>query len=144
MLSLCSVPAALLAKDDQFQHHHVSQIAKAKTAELNPLILEMRLLDNVFKEVVSAVSLSDSSGVIKALESMHGTMEKTHEGVHSGTVKIPKNADKLEEFVKMDKDFHNDLDTLAHAAHENNSKEMADLTKKLLDGCINCHQIFRK
>lgn len=145
MLSLGSLPAILSAQDDHSLHHHGTKAAEAaKTGGPNPLISEMRILDNVFREVVSAVSLGDGAAVHKELEAMHGTMEKTHEGVHSGTVRTPKNADRVKEFVKMDKEFHSDLEALAHAAHMNNMKDMLDLTKRLLEGCVNCHQTFRR
>lgn len=71
-------------------------------------------------------------------------MEKTHEGVHAGTVKTPKNPAKVKEFVKMDKEFHSKLETLAHAAQKNDQKKKLLLTKQLLDGCVSCHQMFRK
>ena len=89
------------------------------------------------------MSLGDGQRVHHALHSMHGTMEKTHEGVHRGTVKIPKNADKLDTFVKMDTDFHGDLEKLAAAASKNDQRAMVSLTKGLLDGCVNCHRMFR-
>ncbi|MBF0345207.1 MAG: cytochrome c [Nitrospirae bacterium] len=107
------------------------------------LVEEMLKLDGVFHEVVSGVALGDGERVHKALENMHGTLEKTHEGVRSGTVSIPKNKQNLKEFVKLDKAFHKELEALAHAAHENNQKVMLVLTKKLLDGCVNCHSKFR-
>lgn len=145
MLSLCSMPVILPAQEDHSLHPHGTEtVEAAKTAGPNPLISEMRILDGVFREVVSAVALGDGAAVHKALEAMHGTREKTDEGVHSGAVRIPKNADRLEEFVKMDRGFHSDLEKLVHAAHMNNRKSMVALTKKLLDGCVNCHQTFRK
>jgi cytochrome c556 len=110
----------------------------------NPLIEEMMTLDRVFRDVVSAVSLRDNEGVHKALESMHGTMEKTHEGVHSGSVVIPRNATRVKEFIQMDRDFHEKLESLANAAHRNDQKNMLKLTKQLLDDCVRCHQMFRK
>jgi hypothetical protein len=111
---------------------------------LNPLIEEMMILDRVFRDVVSAVALGDNNGVHKALESMHGTMEKTHEGVHGGSVVIPKNATRVKEFVQMDREFHEKLESLAGAAHRNDQKNMLVLTKQLLDGCVRCHEMFRK
>jgi cytochrome c556 len=71
-------------------------------------------------------------------------MEKTHEAVHKGAVHIPRNADRIQEFLKMDKQFHTDLDSLAAAAAKNDAKTMLDLAKKLMDGCVSCHQKFRK
>jgi hypothetical protein len=110
----------------------------------NPLIEEMITLDRVFRDVVSAVALRDNEGVHKALESMHGTMEKTHEGVHTGSVVIPKNATRVKEFVPMDREFHEKLESLAKAAHHNDQKNMLRLTKQLLNGCVQCHEMFRK
>jgi len=139
-LSFAALPAVMSAGQDVNKHsHHEKSHSTA-----NPLIKEMIILDNVFREVVSAVSLGDGEKVHKVLHHMHGTMEKTHEGVHAGTVKIPKNAHQVDEFVKLDKEFHDNLEALAHAAHKNNKKEMLSLTKKLLEGCVNCHQTFRK
>jgi hypothetical protein len=110
----------------------------------NPLIEEMMTLDRVFRDVVSAVALGDNNGVHKALESMHGTMEKTHEGVHTGSVVIPRNATRVKEFVQMDRDFHEKLESLAGAALRNDQKNMLMITKQLLDDCVRCHQMFRK
>ncbi len=135
-----SMPVILYAGQDAHQHsHNKKQIPPDK----NPLKEEMIILDGVFREVVSAVSLGDGERAHSALEPMHGTMEKTHEAVHTGSVKIPRNCDRLDEFVQMDKEFHGNLQALARAAHANNQQEMLSLTKKLLDGCVKCHRTFR-
>lgn len=139
VLSLLVLPAVAGG-----QEHNVHDAATAPTSPSdNPLIEEMVKLDAVFREVVSGVSLGDGARVHQALEAMHGTMEKTHEGVHHGTVKIPKNSGRLKEFVDLDKKFHAKLDTLAQAAHKNDQQAMLKLTKELLDGCVQCHRTFR-
>jgi cytochrome c556 len=92
---------------------------------------------------VSGVSLGDGARVHKALDAMHGTMEKTHEGMHHGTVKVPKNAARVKEFVDLDKQFHARLESLSAAAHRNDQQAMLKLTKDLLDGCVQCHRTFR-
>ena len=132
------IPALLMAAQNGHRHEHDEKGMK------NPLMEEMIILDGVFRDVVSAVSLGDGAKVHSALEAMHGTMEKTHEGVHAGTVKVPRNSDRLDEFVRMDKEFHGNLEALAHAAHADDQQTMLNLTKKLLDGCVSCHRIFRK
>lgn len=135
------VPVLLHAAQEAHPHqHNERQIPSGK----NPLIEEMVILDGVFREVVSAVSLGDGARVHTALESMHGTMEKTHEGVHSGSVRIPRNSDRLDEFLQMDKEFHGNLEALAQAAHAIDQQAMLVLTMKLLEGCVNCHRTFRK
>lgn len=110
----------------------------------NPLLEEMVKLDVVFREVVSGVSLGEGARVHQALEAMHGTMEKTHEGVHHGTVNVPKNAARVKEFVDLDKEFHAKLETLSQAAQQNDQLAMLKLTKELLDRCVQCHRTFRK
>jgi hypothetical protein len=142
LLVLASVPRPACA--EQAVHSHGSPAASSHQSGANPLIAEMMTLDTVYRDVVSAVALGDGPRVHRALESMHGTMEKTHEGVHSGTVTIPRNAARIEDFMKMDKKFHEKLDSLARAALRNNQKEMLRTTKLLLDGCVQCHQLFRK
>lgn len=145
LLLICTMhlPAHGLAGHDQeaeHQHHHVGQDKDGG----NPLIEEMMLLDTAFREIVSAVAVNDGSRVLKALEPLHGAMEKTHAGVHEGAVRIPKNADRVQKFVKMDKQFHEDLEALASAAGKNDNRALLELTKKLLNGCVSCHQKFRK
>ena len=126
------------------QEHHPQHAAPAPASPGdNPLIEEMVKLDAVFREVVSGVSLGDGARAHQALEAMHGTMEKTHEGVHRGTVKVPKNSGRVKEFVALDKKFHAKLELLATAAQKNDQQAMLKLTKELLDGCVQCHRMFR-
>jgi hypothetical protein len=124
------------------KHHHSGEEKHEQAG--NPLIEEMVALDAVFRDVVSAVAVNDGLRVHEALEKMHGTMEKTHEGVHHGTVTLKKNADRLKEFVEQDKQFHGKLEDLAKAAHRNDGNAMLTLTKDLLDRCVRCHRDFRK
>jgi cytochrome c556 len=125
------------------EHEHGSH-PERKDNGASPLIEEMIKLDAVFRDVVSGVAMGDNRRVHEALETMHGTMEKTHEGVHHGTVVMRKNADRLNEFIALDKRFHEKLEQLAHAAQINDQKVMVGLTKELLDGCVSCHRDFRQ
>ncbi len=139
ILVLMSLP--LLSRGEH--EHGGHQEEKAGSAP-SPLIEEMIRLDAVFRDVVSGVALGDGRRVHEALETMHGTMEKTHEGVHHGTVVLRKNAGRLNEFISRDKQFHEKLEQLAHAAHADDQKAMVSLTKELLDRCVNCHRDFRQ
>ncbi len=123
-------------------HNHSQEPPQASTT--NPLVEEMKTLDNAFRDIVSAVALSDTPKVHASLQSLHGTMEKTHEGIHAGTVILPKNALRSKEFIDRDKKFHDKLDALDRAAKRNNLHEVLRITKQLLDGCVQCHQTFRK
>lgn len=110
----------------------------------SPLKDEMQTLNAVFQRVVTAVSLGDGEAVSRALHSMHGKEERTAEALHSGAVRPPKNADKLDEFQRLDRKFHRELDLLASAARTNDRQKMLTLTKRLLDGCVECHSAFRR
>ncbi|MEK6743631.1 MAG: hypothetical protein AABZ15_08475 [Nitrospirota bacterium] len=125
------------------EHKHGAQAQSKHEHGGNPLIEEMVALDIVFRDVVSAVAMSDGHRVHGALEMMHGTMEKTHEGVKHGTVTLKKNANRLSDFVEQDKQFHGKLEDLAKAAHKNDGSAMLSLTKDLLDRCVKCHRDFR-
>ena len=138
-MALPMVPSVSSAGHDM--HWHSDGVSESGP---NPLISEMLILDHAFQQVVSAVALGDGAKVSKALDAMHGTMEKTHEGMHEGTVRIPKNAHREKEFVEMDKKFHLNLERLADAGRSNNQAKMLSLTKVLLEGCVNCHREFRK
>jgi cytochrome c556 len=133
------MPQALFGEE---HHAHGSASASSNHAG-NPLREEMAQLDSVFHEVVSGVALGDGARVHKALEEMHGSMEKTHEGLHHGSISIPKNADRVQAFMDQDKRFHAKLETLAAAAQKNDQQAMLKLTKELLDACVKCHRMFR-
>ncbi len=139
ILSLMIIP--LLSRGE---HEHGSHQENNTVAGPSPLVEEMVRLDAVFRDVVSGVALGDGGRVHAAIETMHGAMEKTHEGVHEGTVALRKNAGRLSEFISRDKQFHEKLEELAHAAERNDQNRMTMLTKELLDGCVNCHRDFRQ
>jgi len=145
--SIAVLSFAPFAKSDQDEKQHVTEHMHGSPAGHehggNPLIAEMVALDAVFRDVVSGVAMGDGKRVHEALEKMHGTMEKTHEGVRHGTVTLKKNADRMKEFVEQDKEFHGKLEELAKAVHRNDGNAMLSLTKALLDGCVRCHRDFR-
>jgi cytochrome c556 len=140
-LLLAGFPPGPCAALDE-HHDHFQDSMQASTT--SPLVEEMKTLDNAFRDIVSAVALSDTAKVHASLQSMHGAMEKTHEGMHTGTVVLPKNASRSKEFMERDKIFHEKLDALDRAARRDNRREMLRITKQLLDGCVQCHQTFGK
>jgi hypothetical protein len=118
-------------------------LAASAQSGANPLIEEMIVLDRSFRDIVSAVSLGKTDAVHTALESMHGTMEKTHKRAEAGLVIVRKNADRIKEFKSMDSAFHAKLEALDRATHHKNQKEMLRITKQMLEGCVQCHTKFR-
>lgn len=134
-------PSLVCAKHDNNAIHSTST---PTTAVPNPLIEEMLTLDGVFRNIVSAVALVDAEKVQKAMAPMRGAMEKTHKGIQAGTVTLSKNAARIGEFVERDRKFHEMLEALDRAAGHNHQEEMLRVTKQLLNGCVQCHRIFRK
>ena len=128
---------------DHEEKHHGAVASGKHEHGGNPLIEEMVALDAVFRDVVSGVAVNDGHRVHEALEKMHGTMERTHEGVKHGSVTLKKNANRMSEFVAQDKQFHGKLEDLAKAARKNDGNTMLALTKDLLDRCVKCHKDFR-
>lgn len=110
----------------------------------NPLIEEMHSLDNSIREIVSAVATAEGERVIRSIESLHGLREKTHHAIESGMIRLPKNQHRVREFLKLDMKFHAELDLLLKAARKNNQRKMLVLTNKILEGCVNCHRVFKK
>lgn len=158
LASLLFAPSLGIAAEHSHGTHHQGQeiTAPADASALglpkeaahgwtrNPLIEEMRQLDSSFKEIVSAVIIGDGGRVHKAIEAMHGRMERTQEAVLSGEVKVPKNPGRVKEFIALDKEFHSNLERLAHSAEAGSRPKMLLYTKKLIDGCVRCHAIFKK
>jgi cytochrome c556 len=141
LVLLAGIPGQAVSASAEHPHNSPGT---AQVASANPLIEEMMVLDKAYRDIVSAVALGDDESVRKALETVHGAMEKTHAGMHAGTVALPKNANREKEFVEQDRKFHDKLEALEHASHHKNQREMQRITKQLLDGCVQCHQTFRK
>lgn len=128
----------------EHKHGHASGTQETVEAGASPLVREMVHLDRAFREIVSAVAVGDGERVHAAIETMHGMKEATQEGVHKGEVHLRKNADRLDEFVALDNEFHHGLERLARSAERGNQDEMLAATKNLLDGCVACHRTFRE
>lgn len=127
VLSLIILPALVSGQERPGQNISTAPAGHSD----NPLVEEMVKIDDVFREVMSGVSLGDGARVHQALKTMYGTMEKTQEGLHHGMVKLPKNSARVNEFVDLDKKFHAKLETLSVAAHKNDQQAMLKLTKEL-------------
>jgi len=145
LISLSFLMTVLTVKPvSSHESYSLKSRATATISETNPLMSEMTALDRAFRDIVSAVVLDDSDAVQRAIASMRGTREKTHEGIHAGTVVLPKNAVHVKDFIEMDRAFHDKLEALDRAARHNNLREMQRITHQLMNACVQCHQMFRK
>jgi cytochrome c556 len=146
LISLLFLIAGLAVKtaSSHEKNYTLHSRGTATISEASPLTEEMTTLDSAFREIVSAVALDDSDNVRKAIASMRGTKERTHEGIHAGTVILPKNAARVKDFIERDRNFHDKLEALDRAARHNNLREMQRITHQLLNACIQCHQVYRQ
>ncbi len=118
--------------------------ATAQRHGAKPLVEEMVILDNAICEVVSAIAEGEGARVTKALGTMNEAMEKTHQAIKTGTISLPKNGDRLDEFQRRDEAFHAQIAALDRAGQRNDIDAMLMITKQLIEGCVSCHRTFWK
>jgi cytochrome c556 len=106
---------------------------------------EMVALEEAFEIIIDAVVFSNMELIKPAVVRFHKAREKVEEAIGSGQrIILPKNHDKFKEFVELDIKFHEDFGALEKAAGKGQRKVVKDQTHKLLDGCVVCHERFRK
>jgi cytochrome c556 len=106
---------------------------------------EMLALDPVFKKIINAVVLGDMKKIKPVLKEVHEAREEVEKAVRAGRkIVLQKNQEQFKEFVELDDKFHEDFEVLEKAAEAGNKKLVKDLTHKLLDVCVACHERFKK
>ena len=142
------LPALLLSLASPLysaQDHHEEHVGHDKEAisSDNPVKNEMRLLDEAYKNLLDALLLDKPETIEGPFHAVHKAKMATEKALHEGRVKLPKNGDKLDEFVRMDEAFHDKLKRLLEAARKKEKKAISDSTHEILDGCVQCHRMFR-
>ena len=119
-----------------------SREATTATTE-SPVKIEMRLLDSAFRNLISSLILNNPAGIEAPFHEVHRAKMITEKAIERGEIKLPKNGDKMKEFIEMDEQFHRKLEELLAASGKGDMKKVQDATHRLLDGCVQCHQRFR-
>lgn len=114
-----------------------------KTTADNPIKAEMRLLNNAFNNLINSLILNNPKAVEEPFHEVHRAKANTEKALERGDVRLPKNNDKIKQFIKMDKEFHENMEILIEASQKGNTEKMQEITHKLLNGCIGCHNKFR-
>ncbi len=114
------------------------------SAAASPLVAEMATLDSVMRETVSAIAQADGVRVSKSIESLREPMERTQQALRAGTLSLPRNGDRLDDFQRRHDSFHAQVEALGRAGNRNNVEAMLMITKQLLESCVTCHRTFRK
>ncbi len=106
---------------------------------------EMLALEQVFETIIDAVIFDNMELIKPQIPPFHEARKRVEEAISAGEkIQLPKNKNKFKEFVKLDDKFHKDFETLEEAAEKGQKGVVKDLTHKLFDACVACHERFRK
>ncbi len=109
----------------------------------NPLKIEMQVLDNAFKNLITSIVLNNLSAIEEPFHEVHKAKHKTEEALERKEIILPRNNDKMAEFTEIDHEFHHQLEVLIKASRKGDLKKVQKVTHELLDTCIQCHTKFR-
>jgi cytochrome c556 len=114
-------------------------------AEVNLIMEEMTALDRAFKTIIDAIVLGEMQGVARALTGVTEARERIEKAIRAGQkILLPKNQSQFREFLRLDEQFHIDLEALSRAAETGQKKVVRNYAHKLLDSCVVCHEKYRK
>ncbi len=118
--------------------------APPQAGKTNPLKEEMWLLNTAYKILVDALVLKNPSAIAGPFEKVLKAKPRTEAALEKGEIRLPKNNDKLGEFKKMDEEYHAMIENLIGLSKKGDMLGVHKLTHRLLDGCVRCHDRFRK
>lgn len=123
----------------------VASAAEAPQAvKTNPLKEEMWLLNAAYKILVDSLILRNPQAIAGPFEKVLKAKPRTEAALEKGEIRLPKNNDKAGEFKKMDEEFHAMVEDLIGLSKKGDMSGVQKLTHRLLDGCVRCHDSFRK
>ncbi len=132
---------------DDSAHGHEGPAAAAPSAPTgpvtNPVQSEMRILNEVTRDWVTAIAQNQLDGIPAGIHKVHGAREVTDKALKDGKYKPPKAGTNVDDFIKQDEAFHDELVKLLTASK---AKDLTATTKQLgvvLEGCTDCHTKYR-
>lgn len=138
----CLVLLATIAASCDHDHQSGHEHAEPPPAE-NAVQNEMRLLHAAMLESVTAIANDDLGAIPPALHRVHEARAATEAALESGRYRPPRDADHVEDFVRLDEAFHAELERLVLAARANDSERTAQQLGAVLSRCSGCHSRFR-
>jgi len=110
-----------------------------------PLREEMLALEEVFEIIIDAVIFENMELIKPQIPPFREARKKFEEAISAGQkIELPKNKDKLKEFIKLDNKFQKKFKALEEAAEKGQKEVVKDQIHKLFDACVVCHERFRK
>jgi hypothetical protein len=123
----------------------LSTLPSVAQGDKNPVREEMMALDSAFKTIIDAVVLGNFERINPALSKVQDARARLKDSLKGGyRIVLPKNQKRLEDFFSLSGQLHIDLAELASAAETSQKKVVKNLSHRLLDACLGCHERFRK
>lgn len=110
----------------------------------NPLKDEMWHLNAAFKGLIDSLVLRKPGDIAGPFEEVLKAKAATEAALEKGEIWLPRNNDRKDEFRKMDEEFHGQIEDLIKKSKKGDMKGVQALTHRLLDGCVRCHNTFRR
>lgn len=117
--------------------------AGAEPSTGNPVRDEMIALRAAYNTLIDAILHNKPGTVEEAFHKVHEKRQATEKALEAGQVKLPRNGDKLEEFIKLDEEFHSTIEKTVEAAGAGDREELTRQAQDMLGGCVKCHQQYK-
>lgn len=111
--------------------------------DTNAVQNEMQLLNPAMQNTLTLIANDTLEGIPGEIKNLHQARRLTEEAIKQGRYEPPVNADKMDEFKKLDEAFHRDLKGLLKAAKNDDLERATTQYGKLVNGCTECHTKFR-
>ena len=129
--------------NDQSSHQGIKENTHAiewTPSTRSALIKEMHAITKNYQDLVSNLVQGDWEKVTEKSHAIYSSFilkqELSEEDMHDLHRILP------ERFLDMDLQFHNHAKKLAMAAKQHGGELAAFYSWKLMDGCVNCHEIY--
>lgn len=141
---LCSAVRPAWSQTSDHSGHGTSAPAKGDSSSANnALKSEMQLLRQAFVNLIDSLVLNELAAIEGPFHQVHKAKTATHAAIHASKIKLPRNNDKLKQFVEADEKFHKSLEELLEASRKSDKKKVLAVTHGLLDQCVQCHDQYR-
>ncbi|MBI5048927.1 MAG: cytochrome c [Deltaproteobacteria bacterium] len=118
--------------------------AVAQEPQLNLIKEEMIAMNDAFTNLIQALIFNKPDVIEGPFLKVKEARKKIEEAIKKGEkIILPKNHSKFKEFMKLDEEYHAELEKLLAAAKDKNMKIIKLQTHKLLNFCVYCHARFR-
>ncbi|MFW6053938.1 MAG: cytochrome c [Persicimonas sp.] len=103
----------------------------------------MQLLDEAMRTTLTLIANDQLEGIPAQIKKVHPARQLTQKAIEKGVYETPQNPEKIDDFVALDDDFHDDLKGLLKASKTDDLQMATDKFGDLMQGCTDCHTQYR-